>query len=691
MSLFNRLTATKSLEQLHKEMAEDEGRLRRALGPVALTSLGIGAIIGAGIFVMTGRVAADDAGPGVMLSYAVAGVGCALAAFCYAEFASMVPVAGSAYTYAYATLGELLAWIIGWDLILEYAMSAATVGSAWSEYFNKLTDVLFNWQVPANLSNDPFSKAGAFLNLPAVIILAIVTVILVIGIRESAASNTLLVLVKLGVVVFVIVMGFGYIRQANWASIPKEERKLPEQQILADSGEELGKAEVAVAGSARKWAEVRYGAGAKEVIVQLDKGEGKLTVPPKSDEEQRVRRLQAQAIVTYLKGREQTVTGDLLSKGTITTDQAKERAAESEKYLKRLIVAALEEERGQRTVRQEEEKQKGWAEQEAKRFLGMDDALILTDEENVRRVDAVIGNAKAKAAEKAAEKWGLLGTLGLNKVLAGVDDSTRTNFTPYGLSGVMLGAALVFFAFIGFDSISTHAEEAKRPTRDVPIGILASLFICTILYMLVSAVITGMERYTQIDTKAAIAAAFDQKAKAENSQLLKASAALIAAGGLAGMTSVLLITFLSQARVFLAMARDGFMPRGIFGAVHSKFKTPHISTILTGIVMALVAAFTPIQDLEKMVNIGTLFAFVVVCAAVLILRYKRPDAHRPFRCPALQIVAPVGILVNVTMMLFLPWQTWARLVVWLVIGLVIYFGYGYWNSSLARRSGQIAG
>src|SRR5947209_14515586 len=192
---FNRLFATKSLETLHKEMQEDEGRLRRALGPVALTSLGIGAIIGAGIFVMTGRVAADDAGPGVMLSYAVAGLGCALAAFCYAEFASMAPVAGSAYTYAYATLGELLAWIIGWDLILEYAMSAATVASAWSEYFNKLTDVLFKWQVPSYLSNDPFSQAGAWLNLPAVVILGVVTVILVIGIRESAVTNTSLVII----------------------------------------------------------------------------------------------------------------------------------------------------------------------------------------------------------------------------------------------------------------------------------------------------------------------------------------------------------------------------------------------------------------------------------------------------------------------------------------------------------------
>src|SRR5207302_6782667 len=206
----------------------------------------------------------------------------------------------------------------------------------------------------------------------------------------------------------------------------------------------------------------------------------------------------------------------------------------------------------------------------------------------------------------------------------------------------------VFFAFIGFDSISTHAEEAKLPQRDLPIGIIASLFVCTILYIAVSAVSTGMEPYPTIDTKAAIATAFEKKAKIENSGALKASAALIAAGGLAGMTSVLLITFLSQARVFLAMARDGLLPERVFGAVHEKFKTPHISTMLTGGIIMVVAAFTPIQDLEKMVNIGTLFAFVVVCIAVMLLRIRRPEAQRPFRCPALFVLAPVGILVNVT-------------------------------------------
>src|SRR5262245_10349649 len=425
--MFNRLFATKSLEQLHKEMAEDEGRLRRALGPVSLTSLGIGAIIGAGIFVMTGRVAADDSGPGVMLSYAVAGLGCALAAFCYAEFASMAPVAGSAYTYAYATLGELLAWIIGWDLILEYAMSAATVASAWSEYFNKLTDVLFGWQVPLPWSNDPFTEAGAYLNLPAVIILAIVTVILVIGIRESAASNTALVLVKLGVVIFVIVIGFGYIKTSNWTSIPYEERKMPEQQVLPDTAEELARAEDSLGGSVRKWAEARYGAKAKEILVHFDKSEnGKFAVTEESDLKIRAKKLQTKSMVVYLKDRGKEISDQLLSQGKITADEAKQRAAENEAALKKIIDKAKDEENGQID-------------------LGLDDAFNVKDPEDKKRVAAVIGNAKKKADEKVAEKWGLLGSLGLNKVLAGIDDSTRSKFTPYGMSGIMLGAALVFF------------------------------------------------------------------------------------------------------------------------------------------------------------------------------------------------------------------------------------------------------
>jgi amino acid transporter len=618
MSFFQRLFATKSIERLHKEMAEDQGRLRRVLGPVGLTSLGIGAIIGAGIFVMTGRVAAEDSGPAVMLAYVFAGVGCALAAFCYAEFASMAPVAGSAYTYAYATLGELLAWIIGWDLILEYAMSAATVGSAWSEYFNEFLLVVTGWQVPEYLSYDPFSKPGAIMNLPAVAILLLVTAVLVIGIRESAISNTVLVLIKLGVVLFVIALGFGYIAKSNWFDIPYQERKLPEETLIPDLAEEHSKK-----------VEKRTGADADERTKFLDKS----------------------ATATYKVNRIATIRAELEKENQLTPPV------------------------NERLTKLEAEAMKNKP----------------TAEADVKAVEAILAKAREKAPAKTADKWGMVGELGVNKQLTAIDDSTRSNFTPFGLSGIMLGAALVFFAFIGFDSISTHAEEAVKPQRDVPIGILASLAICTVLYMLVSAVITGMKPYPDIDTKAAVASAFRQRAEMEGgSKILKYSAALIAAGGLAGMTSVLLITFLSQARVFLAMARDGFMPKAIFGAVHSKFKTPHISTMITGAIIAVVAAFTPIQDLEKMVNIGTLFAFVVVCGAVLMLRIKRPDVHRPFRCPALFVLAPLGILVNVTMMVVLPSVTWLRLVIWLGIGLVIYFGYGYWNSALRKREEGLA-
>jgi APA family basic amino acid/polyamine antiporter len=371
-------------------------------------------------------------------------------------------------------------------------------------------------------------------------------------------------------------------------------------------------------------------------------------------------------LAIYLRNRIKEVNSELLAKKEINEEEAKERAQRIEEQIQKIF-----------------------------RRLDKDDKLHLNNitPEDERRAVIVLKSAKEEASKTELENWGLLGMVGLNKWLAKLDNSTRTRFTPYGLSGVMLGAALVFFAFIGFDSISTHAEEAKRPQRDVPIGIIASLVICTVLYILVSAVITGMEQYQFIDTKAAIASAFDDRANLEEGgrkQLLKVSAALIAAGGLAGMTSVLLITFLSQARVFLAMARDGFMPPGIFGAVHAKFKTPHISTMLTGAVICVVAAFTPIQDLEKMVNIGTLFAFVVVCGAVFMLRIKRPDVHRPFRAPALFIVAPLGILVNVIMMVVLPPMTWARLVVWLLIGLVIYFSYGYWHSKLRKQVEQSA-
>lgn len=596
---FKQLFAKKSLETLLAE-AEGENRLRRVLGPVALTSLGVGAIIGAGIFVMTGRVAAEDAGPAIVVSFIVAGIACALAAFCYAEFASMAPVAGSAYTYAYATLGELLAWIIGWDLILEYAMSAATVAAVWSKYLNEFLLVCFGEYavIPEYLCNDPFDPTHpGIMNLPAVLILALVTTVLVIGIRESAASNTALVLLKLGVVLFVIAIGAFYINPANWTGISPDERRQPQEVLIP------------------KLAQNKY-----------------------QDEPGEVKRLTSQAIATFKMTRAEA-SGD-----TKRIDHARShfgKVLEKMSDANRAEVAAF---------------------------------LVEADKE-----------AAAKGEAMEAQKWGMFGQLGLNRSLVALDDAVRSPYFPFGFSGMMLGAALVFFAFIGFDSISTHSEEAIRPQRDVPIGIIASLFLCTILYVLVAAIISGMEPYPYIDPDAAVASAFRQRAEHGGAGVLSAAAGLISAGALAGMTSVLLITFLSQARIFLAMARDHLMPPAIFGAVHERFRTPHISTMLTGALMAVVAAFTPINVLGEMVNIGTLFAFVVVCAAVLILRITRPDAQRPFRCPAVFLVAPLGIAVNLILMMFLPVETWLRLVIWLLIGLVIYFSYSMHHSTLGKQ------
>lgn len=514
---WKQLFATKSLESLQAEV-HGEHRLRRVLGPVALTASGVGAIIGAGIFVMTGQVAAQDAGPAVVLSFVVAGVGCLFAALCYAEFAALAPVAGSAYTYAYATLGELFAWIIGWNLVLEYAMACSCVASSWSKYLNEFLRTVLGTQLPNFLCNDPFSHQGAWFNLPALLIVLSVTAILVRGIRESATTNAILVGVKIGIVLFVIFAGLAFVNRTNWIDIPVAQRHQSSQ---------------------------------------------------------------------------------------------------------------------------------------------------------------------------SAERWGLLGTLGLNRWLTPVDDTVRNPFIPYGLSGIVFGAAMVFFAYIGFDAVSTQAEEARRPQRDVPIAILASLIVCTVLYIGVAAVITGMVPYHQIDTEAAVAAAFRQKGELIQApvykRLLRGASGLISLGALAGMTSVLLISFLAQVRIFLAMARDGLLPPGLFAHVHPRFKTPHRSTLLIGLVIAVVAALTPITMLEKMVNIGTLMAFVMVCAAVMVLRLRQPHVERPFRTPWLFVFGPLGIGVNLIMMLFLPPETWVRLVVWLAVGMAIYFGYGWQRSIVGQR------
>jgi APA family basic amino acid/polyamine antiporter len=609
---WKQLFAKKSLETLLAEMA-GENRLRRALGPVALTSLGVGAIIGAGIFVMTGRAAAVDAGPAIVLSYVVAGLGCLFAALCYAEFASTVPVAGSAYTYAYATLGELFAWIIGWDLVLEYAMACAVVASGWTHYLNEFLKVLFNISLPARLTAPTFAAEPGLLNLPAVLIMAVVTVILIIGIRESATTNALLVFIKLGVVLFVIVVGWSFIKPANWWEVPVGDRLTPAETSIADF--------------------------VKEHVKKTDDLSG-------DEADQRIETLNRQAIALYRVEHKQEVTRQQVTGGKMT-----EAAARAE-------VAKVE-----------------------ARFQA---DLPRTDADR-KAVASILAEARQEAPKKATEKWGILAFLGVNRGLERIDDSVRSPFAPYGLSGIMLGAAIIFFAYIGFDSISTHSEEAKKPQRDVPIGILASLVICTVLYILVSLVITGMEPYPEIDRKAAVAAAFRHKAEAleaagQPSPMLRASGALIATGALAGLTSVLLITFLSQARIFLAMARDRLLPESIFAAVHPRFRTPHRSTMLTGAIICVIAALFDTEELENMVNIGTLMAFIFVCAAVLMLRVTRPDAHRPFRTPLVYVVAPLGIIVNLLMTLFLPWETWLRLLVWLAIGLLIYFLYGHRHS-----------
>ena len=610
---FSQLFRRKSIETLVGEM-HAEKRLHRVLGPVSLMSLGVGAIIGAGIFVMTGRVAAEDAGPAVMLSFVVAGFACALAALCYSEFAAMVPVAGSAYTYTYATLGELAAWIIGWDLILEYSMSCATVAAGWTHYYNEFLKVTTGYQLIPQISADPFTPFTAqngeviqtWCNLPAMLIIGLVTYILVIGIRESAVTNIILVIIKLAVVLLVIGLGVGYINSDNYTKVPVENRN------------------VSVAGD--------YLERHPEIAQTLPPG----------------------ALTPY-------TTGEDLLKLMNLMNELKQKPEQFEELRKNPLLKNVSDIDLQKRVNENPEQ-----------------LVQLSKAEQ----------AKLEGVKSLDEKIGMIGVLGLRDKMESIDNQYRSPFMPYGISGIMVGAALVFFAYIGFDSISTHSEEAINPQRDVPLAILGSLTLCTVLYILVSAVITGMEPYHQIDTKAAIASAFRKQAELQQSPLLRFATALISTGALAGLTSVLLVTFLSQARVFLAMARDGLLPKSIFSVVHEKYRTPHRSTILTGVFIMLTAGFMPMNILGEMVSIGTLMAFALVCASVLMLRVNRPDVHRPFHCPAVWVVAPLGVLANVLMMLFLPMGTWIRLFVWLAIGLVFYFAYGVRHSSLRKAEEQ---
>jgi len=476
------LLRRKSVTDLQTEALTDHS-LKRALGALNLTMLGIGAIIGTGIFVLTGTVAAQNAGPAVVLSFVLAGVASIFAALCYSEFASLVPMAGSAYTYGYATLGELVAWIIGWDLILEYALGAVTVAIGWSGYVvSFLKDIGIN--VPCTLSAArglpvqcaDGTTATAIFNLPAVIIIAIVTTLLVIGIKESANVNNVIVFVKVAVVILFIIGAAHAVNPANWHPF----------------------------------------------------------MPPNT------------------------------------------------------------------------------------------------------------------------------GTRG-----------------EFGWTGVMTGAGIVFFAYIGFDAVSTAAQEAKNPQKDMPTGIIGSLLICTVLYILVSGIATGVMSYKDLNVPDPIAVAADRAGLGWMSSLIKL-------GAIAGLSSVILVMLLGQSRVFYSMARDGLLPP-VVNKVHPRFQTPYVTSIVTGIGVAIVSALLTVREAGSLVSIGTLLAFVIVSIGVLLLRVREPNLPRAFKTPWVWGVAPAGAISALYLMASLPWRTWERLIIWFVVGIFIYFLYGVRHSKLASR------
>ncbi len=483
----------KPLAAYEADMKKSE--LRRVLTRWGLTSLGIGAVIGGGVFVLTGIAANEWAGPALALSFMMAGVACAFAALCYAEFASILPVEGSAYAYSYGTVGEIFAWLIGWNLILEYMMGATTVAVSWSGYFEKLLH-LFHIDPPLWLMNDPvtaFEKAEklraagqiipdfAFaVNLPAFIIVWAVTWILVRGIEESAKTNNVIVMLKVATVIFVIIAGSFYINTANWMPF----------------------------------------------------------IP--------------------------------------------------------------------------------------------------------------------------------------NPVI------DKTGQTHYGFDGIVTAAGIVFFAYIGFDAVSTQAGEAINPKKDVPFAIIASLVICTVLYILVSLVLTGMVRFDSLDLKAPVAQAFADKG-------LTWAVYLITIAAIAGLTSVMLVMMLGQTRIFLGMAKDGLLPKNLFGSIHPKFKTPWKSTLLVGGIVSIVAALTPIDKVSELCSSGTLLAFAMICGAVWLLRVREPQLERPYRAPWLPVVATLGILANLYLMWNLRTNTKLTFLVWCVLGLIVYFAYSRRHSHLNEK------
>jgi amino acid transporter len=622
---WNQLFAKKSLNQLLEEAAGDD-RLRRVLGPVTLTALGVGAVIGAGIFVATGAAAKDVAGPALMLSYAVAGITCIFAALCYAEFASMAPVAGSAYTYAYCTLGELFAWIIGWDLVLEYAVGAATVANGWSGYFQ---DVLkkFGFVIPIVCSGAPIKYDQGFI-LPNVYADYPVRVIQKELNEDKAAwfdGSDQPAKGKFWVYTFTmdqkgkeveknVVLG-----KVGNDSVEKnlKDKSLRPTQIVQKSMQTKEKPAIWVDGAPKPangiyWTfNFKENREAKTVVV----GEvGDQAVEPKIENPQRAMvNLPAVLIVAVV---------------TL------------------VLIKGISESAGFNAL-----------------MVGIKVAAVLF----VILVGAFFINPANWTRNFAPYGWTGVSFFGIP-----ILGQSNPSGEPIGM---LAGAAIIFFAYIGFDSVSTHAEEAVKPQRDVPIGIIASLVICTILYIGVVAVLTGMVPFADLDKDAGVSTAFKTVG-------MSWAAVIIAIAGVAGITSVLLVLMLSGPRVFLAMARDGLVPKGFFAAVHPTFKTPWKSTLAIGVAVAVLTAFLPIDALLHLTNIGTLFAFVVVCAAVLIMRKINPSANRPFRCPLVPAVPVLGILFCLILMLSLPAANWWRLFAWLAFGLLIYFGYGRYHSTL---------
>jgi APA family basic amino acid/polyamine antiporter len=522
----------------------------------------------------------------LILSYVFAGTACAFAALCYAEFASMAPVAGSAYTYAYTTLGELMAWIIGWDLVLEYAMGSATVANGWSNYFLKFLS-LFKDQagkalitIPAWLSMDPFTAAEKHKDF-------------------MTASHLQLA--------------------SAVATLPDNSKK----DLPVDT-HRVEKVEVTFTKESLAEIKDRYGNGAESSMARVKKAlEDGLQFDAKQDPTKKLREGIVKGNEDGYRAYEETP----LQLGSI--------------HLTFNLIAIL--------------------------IVAIITTILVIGIRESAGFNAIMVLVKVAAV--------------IFVIVVGygyIDTSNWSPFLPFGMTGVLSAAGVIFFAYIGFDSVSTHAEEARNPSRDVPIGILSSLAICTVLYIAVTAVITGMIPFPELPIDAPIAGAFAH-------HNLQAASVIITIGALTGITSVLLVMLLSQPRVLLAMARDGLLPEKFFGAVHPRFRTPHKATILTGIFAALSSSLLPLEALGHMVSIGTLFAFVVVCAAVWIMRYTNPTLERPFKAPFLGFVAPGGIVLCLAMMIYLGWENWVRLFGWLAIGLCIYFFYSRHHSHLGKE------